>query len=556
MERTGDIWHRRFVVTLRDAIADPRRAVDGLSNVLVASAFVLATAFPLIGIAVLPSSFQSSVENRLPAPFPQLNTAGAAQYFRDFEQWFADRFALRRTLIHAATLTKLSIGVSPSKNVVVGRDGWLFYAGENALAQFQREIPFSEVELRTWCATFEARRTWLAARGIRYLIVIPPNKETVYPDFMPVELTRANRPSRLDQFIDYVQGHSRVDVLDLRGALATARRTERVYAATDTHWNDAGAFVTSRAITERVHDWFPKVEPLPSTAVTTTRHLTPGGDLSGLIALKDDVPETEHVTVTVSHPRSRVADPGVPTDAQTPEHLQPRARETDDPSLPRAVVLKDSFMNSVVPFLSESFRRTVYLATHDFDRETIRHERPDVVIEEMLERFLMMGVPLNPPDLDEPESPENSMGDPPGMDSPHTSGAELSPRSEWSVIDLETAAGGGFLADGPDPSITIPTSSLIASAHPTLWIKLRAEPGDDRQRGTGVAQLFFSANGAGFSEPSSVKFPILIDEIEHAYRVTPSLSGYWRGDIDHVRLDFPDLEPGIRYWVSSVAVGE
>lgn len=549
-----DSWPNRMLARVRRT--DPRRVIDGALGWLGAGTFVLATALPLAGIAVLPASFQPAIENRLPAPPPSLVMAKLEEFPRAFEQWFGDRFAFRQELIRAATLGKLRLGVSPSKKVMVGKDGWLFYRGENALPQFRRQLPFGSEELSAWTATLEARRAWLAERGIAYLVVLPPNKETVYPDLMPDELTRERRSSRLDQLLEHLEDHSGVETLDLRTALDTARRRERVYAVTDTHWNDAGAFVASQAITGRLHERFPGVVPLSRDATTTTRLSTPGGDLSGLMAVTDDVREPGHVVVTVARPRSRPVDPGVAIAPRTAPHELPLAREVDDPSLPSALVFKDSFMNQVAPFLSESLRRSVYLAGHDFDRVSIRREHPDVVIEEFLERYLMLGAPSNPPDLEDPNAAENALLSPPGMDAARAAGRELASRGEWSTIDLADGGGGSLLSDGPDPSITMATPGLAASPDRVIWVTVRALPGEERQRGIHLAQLFFSANGAGFSEPSSVRFPILIDELAHAYRVMPSLSRSFRGSIDHLRLDFPDREPGVRYWVTSITASE
>ena len=58
------------------------------------------------------------------------------------------------------------------------------------------------------------------------------------------------------------------------------------------------------------------------------------------------------------------------------------------PSLPRAVIFRDSFASRLVPFLSEHFSRAVYLWQNDFDASVVAEEHPDVVIEEIVGRHL------------------------------------------------------------------------------------------------------------------------------------------------------------------------
>jgi hypothetical protein len=50
-------------------------------------------------------------------------------------------------------------------------------------------------------------------------------------------------------------------------------------------------------------------------------------------------------------------------------------------------MLRDSFTSHLAPFVSEHFRRAVYLWQRSFDYEVIEREKPDVVIEEFGERM-------------------------------------------------------------------------------------------------------------------------------------------------------------------------
>jgi hypothetical protein len=59
-------------------------------------------------------------------------------------------------------------------------------------------------------------------------------------------------------------------------------------------------------------------------------------------------------------------------------------------------MLRDSFTSHLAPFVSEHFRRAVYLWQRSFDYEAIERERPDVVIEEFGERMLSLLPPVDP----------------------------------------------------------------------------------------------------------------------------------------------------------------
>jgi hypothetical protein len=60
----------------------------------------------------------------------------------------------------------------------------------------------------------------------------------------------------------------------------------------------------------------------------------------------------------------------------------------DRPGLPRAVVYRDSMAIPLIPMLAENFSRMLFVSGIPFDPALIEREKPDVVIEEMVERGL------------------------------------------------------------------------------------------------------------------------------------------------------------------------
>jgi hypothetical protein len=70
--------------------------------------------------------------------------------------------------------------------------------------------------------------------------------------------------------------------------------------------------------------------------------------------------------------------------------------EVDDPSLPRLVMLRDSFTSALVPFLAEHFRRAVFYWRSDFDIDTILEEHADLVIMEFGGRKFYQLAAFNP----------------------------------------------------------------------------------------------------------------------------------------------------------------
>jgi hypothetical protein len=359
----------------------------------------------LLGLAAPPALMLTGgaggllAENRPPAPPPAWKPS--RDFPGKFDAFFADRFGLRNDLVRAHGWFALhGLGVSPTPDVVLGRDGWLYYAGCDSFADFQGRRPFADEELERWRRALERRRDRLAQKGIAYLFVVAPNKQTIYPEHLPDALNRPGR-TRLDQLADHLRAHSDVPFLDLRPALRRAKEREPVYRPGDSHWNDLGAHAAYERILEALAGRRPPLRPWPRGRFTATPAAT-ASDLGMMLGLPSP-PRDEWWELAPRTPRrAALADPGM--SAASERRLVPEpavAFTVADPALPSAVVLYDSFGLAVRPFLAEHFRRSLFLWRTTLEPDVLDRERPDLVIQEMCERFLQGAPPFGPPDVED-----------------------------------------------------------------------------------------------------------------------------------------------------------
>jgi hypothetical protein len=250
----------------------------------------------------------------------------------------------------------------------------------------------TETELESWRRTLEARRDWLAVRGIHFLFVVPPDKHTIYPEFLPPNLRPVRQQSRLDQLMAYLHEHSTVDTLDLRPALFQAKKDGQIYCKLDTHWNGLGAFIAHREIVRSLRKWFPDV-PVPELSLQhVTKQERTGGDLSRMLGLGSDLKDSYPI-VNARPPQATIVT-GAGEEILDPSALiEVIVSERKNAPIGRAVILRDSFCTDLLPLLSEDFGRAAYLWGSEFDPEKITAERPQVVIWELVERLLMKPPP-------------------------------------------------------------------------------------------------------------------------------------------------------------------
>jgi hypothetical protein len=71
------------------------------------------------------------------------------------------------------------------------------------------------------------------------------------------------------------------------------------------------------------------------------------------------------------------------------------AFEQENKTLPRALIVRDSFGEAIAPFVSEQFARTAMIWSPFLYEYIIEAEKPDIILQFMVERlqFLMLGEP-------------------------------------------------------------------------------------------------------------------------------------------------------------------
>ena len=374
------------------AVPPPAPSDHPRRDALVAAAFVLALALAGLGAFRARGETDLSYEQRRAAPWPAPGeTAGAREATTAFERAFGDRFGGRRALVRAHHAIKaIGFGVSPVPKVLLGRDGWLYFLGEDARAldrHYRGTAPF-EAAPAAVAREFARRHDALAARGIAYVVVVVPDKFSVYPEHLPGWVVRAPQ-TPLDRVAAAVRAEGRVRFLDLRAPLLAAKHGDPVYYLTDSHWNVRGAAIgyetlmreVAAALPGRVAEAAPVA--LPDYDPRTDRY---SGDLANMLGLPRHFNEPDRASfwkLLQAAPSRCARRLDAPAAGDAIE-----AWGCDRAGLPDAWVLRDSMAIPLVPMLAENFRRATFVSTRALDLAAIDAARPDVVVEQLVERAL------------------------------------------------------------------------------------------------------------------------------------------------------------------------
>lgn len=325
-------------------------------------------------------------EGRRLAPAPPIPAESAAWLTLParIDAFLGDHFGLRQALIRAhKDLTKPLLGFG-NDTVLVGRDGRLFYLGQEAVQQSAGLI-LRDLRVAGTVELLARMNTALKARGVKFLVAVPPNSGTIYADALPDWAKNRGRRTEYDVLLNGLAADG-VLAVDLRPALKDARSEGPVFYMHDSHWTPRGALVAFNAVVE--------ADGRPDWVLDPERALGPpeaheGGDLARMLG--EDLTETEpDLTLPSAKAELLTADP-----------VGDFVGTLDQPG-PTIMIFGDSFTQDYFPRMAlQHAGRVVWLEHHKcgFDWKAIDRFQPDEVWWLPNERFLLCDPDAVPADF-------------------------------------------------------------------------------------------------------------------------------------------------------------
>ncbi|MBL7952703.1 MAG: hypothetical protein JNM62_13410 [Flavobacteriales bacterium] len=353
-------------------------------------AFVSIVVAPLLTATTGTEPVLKNTEKRALAERPVYELERTLAYPTEFTTYYEENFGLRKLFFrwNSFFISKaLNTSPLPERNIF-GKDGWMFYMREDAIPRYEGICTLTEAQLIAITDRLEVRRRWLAAQGIEYVLMIPPEKSAIYPDKLPSRIQRLNEPSCLDQFISLLTERTQVPMVDVRRELKDARAFGDVYYTTDTHWNPVGAWYGYAALINAIRERTPDVSPpVPFQRYDMHVDTNDQGDLSTLIGLNDVYTRVTPLLVPHDSLRAEEAQPGSYASSGFLKY-PPVVKEVQGSKAPRLLMFRDSFGVYMIPSLSEHFSRSAYVWTPVFIPQIVAEERPDIVVHEVMEFYL------------------------------------------------------------------------------------------------------------------------------------------------------------------------
>ena len=337
-------------------------------NVFFVVSFFLVLAMLAAMTLFLPARKLSENENRELAQMPVFNadTVLSGEFQNGLADFLSDQIPGRERWIALNTSLKKLLGQKKINGVYLGDDGYYFQAFTDSDYSESRKD-----------AGFELFNEFAQETGTSVKILMVPTPGAVMADKLPANAPMYNADKL---WSDLITAASDCEVIDLRQVFAANAKDSQLYYRTDHHWTTQGAYLAYAAYCEAMG-----VEAKPLTyfgleQVSESFYGTIYSKVLDSAAKPDSVyaaTNLPEVTVTID-------DKTVMDSVYVAESLNQKDKyeyffggnygkveiTTEANNGKTLVIIKDSFANSLVPYMLEDYERIIMLDMRYFGGKT------------------------------------------------------------------------------------------------------------------------------------------------------------------------------------------
>ncbi|MCR5624575.1 MAG: hypothetical protein K6G11_04955 [Lachnospiraceae bacterium] len=271
-----------------------------------------------------------------------------------------------------------------SASVISGKDNWLFFDSEpdgDSISDFEGTNLYTDEEKANILEAVSKTQNELADKGIKFAVMVAPNKENVYYKSMPTTYTHAN-VSATDILIKYLY-EGGVNIVSPKEDLLNDTDT-RYYYNYDTHWNQLGGYVGVR---DTLASWDLDMPELSERDIKTKNlkgnyHISALDDLAKIVGIRS------YLTDDIEYEIDGTPEMDWKTVGDEQEGGQMSHFYNENAPIKESILLiGDSFRVAMIPSIREQFEN-VYVVNRQFYKpEMFDEANPNYILAEYVERY-------------------------------------------------------------------------------------------------------------------------------------------------------------------------
>lgn len=327
---------------------------------------------------------EDTSENRVLAAKPELSLADIDKFPEQFNNYYDDHLPFRSVLRKAwVKINFFLLRDSTDDKVLIGKsdsgldESWLFYKAENngnPVRAAQGYLKLSDKDFQSYKKRISELTKWIRSKGIEYYVLLIPNKENIYKEYLPSSVKMSDEKGRIDVAVEKFIENGIDNLIYPKNALIEGKKVAQTYYKQDTHWNDWGAYLGFKeymAVAEPDY----KVEDVD----VDIKRMVTNKDLSIMLGaynyFVDNIPLINYKTDSRYYKESSGNQDGVVI-----------TRNESAPIKKTVFLAGDSFRTAITDYFAKTYEKCVILHKSSYKPSMVEEHKPDIIISEGVER--------------------------------------------------------------------------------------------------------------------------------------------------------------------------
>ena len=333
------------------------------TSALMGTVFLVILMAVFIANIIIPDKKNSDEENRVLQQLPSFSVSAykEGRFESKIEDYASAQFILRNGFIRLKTAADTALGGLESNGVYRCRDSYLME---------DITVPTKDVKESNTSALTAFKD---ANPDLKMYFLLAPNAANILSDKLPVAVSTANQNRYMDDFFETVESLG-ITPIDVRDTFKEAKKDTQLYYRTDHHWTTDGAYLAFEQVNSVMElgnkvtytDYAVKND-FRGTLASKSGFVNGMDDAIKIYLPAEDSESYENSVIYYSDTKEKTTqfyqvDSLDTKDAYTvfggsnhPMYTVRTPLDTDR----HLLLIKDSYANSMVPFLSQCFSEIV-----------------------------------------------------------------------------------------------------------------------------------------------------------------------------------------------------
>ena len=324
-------------------------------------------------------------ENRTLASNPILVSTNINEYPKSYEEYFNDYLPFKTELVKLKNLSDIFVFKNIiSDRVLLGKEKYLFVKWYNLIEQYivMKEYNFNEKELEISKNNLIHFRDELKKKNINFILMVCPDKQSIYFEYMPNYIKRKSTKNDTDIFVEYIKNNTDIKVVYPKEELLKYKNKYQLYYKYDSHWNNLGAYIGYAELMKSLNIYVDNIDNLDIKSFDGNERFNFDfyNDLAKIFSLS----RLKYYNDDKTYIFSNYITKNYETNYYISEHnfsFNSKSYNNEN----NIMIMRDSYAMNMLDYIATGFKQSEFIHERYFTNKNITEYKPDIVVFQSVE---------------------------------------------------------------------------------------------------------------------------------------------------------------------------